>query len=178
MAVPSAPRLHFLGSGLGSRAGRDTRARAETSPDVTQNKLGTALHKGLWDIFAVFKREVGPTGSTGQPLCPSKRLVQYSHVPAGTCCLGSGHSAGHERKRTRVVQSCSGAPASLFPVMNQAQAPALALISGPVTCRALGRYRAGQTHRHNVLTLHGYCRAEGEERLKKLSERGKKEKQY
>lgn len=36
-------------------------------------------------------------------------------------------------------------------------------------CREQGVIqRGGQTHRHDVLTLHGYCRAEDEEKLKEF----------
>lgn len=50
--------------------------------------------------------------------------------------------------------------------------------SGPVACRAWGARQRGTDTQTHVLTLHGYCRTEGEQRLKKLSEKGKKEKQY
>lgn len=63
-------------------------------------------------------------------------------------------------------------------VASHAGAPPWPLGSGPAACRALGVAQRRTDTQTQVLTLHGYCRTEGEERLKKLSEKGKKEKQY
>lgn len=147
--VPSVPSTPLPGEcpQLPHRKGH--RCLAETSPDDTQNKLGTELHKSPWEILTA------PLAHR-TALCLSRRLSQYTVVcpwaPAAQCRLQcwapisepSGHlcprilELGCPHLGTRQKRQKQPNRAEVLLVMDRAQTPTPALISGPVTCRALG----------------------------------------